>query len=132
MSDKFDADPLPDAVIVYRAIRSNSWIHPDTGEVLALAYYLKPDEVGISVGYNCTTEEVKTAQNTCFGVAELEVMSIRRADNRLNVIPDTQTHAEIIGVPHKEDDSDLADYFADLLAALSGIVWRGKYVAPKK
>src|SRR6266545_6214411 len=82
-ADHLNLLPLSDKIIVYRAIRSNSWFHPETGEVLDLAFYLRPDDTGISVNYNCEAEEVKLAQKTCFGVVALEVGAIHRADERL-------------------------------------------------
>lgn len=128
--------PLPDEIIVYRAIRSKTWFHPDTGEVLDLAFYLRPNEIGVSVNYNCEAEEATRTLRTCFGVVSLEVGAIHRADERLETVdvpmPGTLDHAEIRGMPHKEEDEDLAKYFADRLANISQTALRGKYENPGK
>ena len=131
-SDHLNLPPLSDEIVVYRAVRSNSWFHPETGDVLDLAFYLREDnEKGISVNYNCEAEEVEKAQKTCYGVVSLEVGNIHRADERLVVKPvpriNALDHAEIRGMPHKEDDEDLAKYFADLLAGISNTVFQRKY-----
>jgi hypothetical protein len=55
-------------------------------------------------------------------VASIEVRRVRELD--LDVIPDSPSHALIIGLPYVKDDRDKAERLADLLAAKSKIVWQ--------
>jgi hypothetical protein len=131
MSDQADIPPLPDETIVYRAARSRSWIDPDNGGLLPIAFELRPGEPGASVSYNCSIDIARTSLTTCYGVAELEVGAIRRGDARLDVIPDTLDHAEIRGLPRKDEEPELNEYLTDILSRLSRLIWQGKHVAPK-
>ncbi len=42
-------EPLPEDAIVYRAILRKQWIDEDTGKVKSDAYFLRPNESGLSV-----------------------------------------------------------------------------------
>lgn len=131
MSDQTSFPPLPDNTIVYRVVAKNGWFDQDTGELLPLAFKLRPDDRGLSVNYNCTIDEAHTFLSTTFGVARLVVGAIRNIDQRLEVIPDAPKHAEILGIPHEEEDAELATYFADILASQSKVVLRAKHKATK-
>ncbi len=68
-----------------------------------------------------TAEQCAASFKKCYGVARLEVASIRELG--LDVIPDSISHAEIIHLPYAEDDPEQADFLADSLAQQSQIVW---------
>lgn len=44
----------------------------------------------------------------------------------MTIVPDSQSHAQIVGLPYREDDRLTVDRLADLLADLSKIVWRSQ------
>lgn len=117
--------PIPCDAILYRLLTKSLWIDPDGG-VLPAAFYRRPDEEGMSVfiAAICPLEEAKTLLNTVKGIATLHTGHIR--DLGLEVIPDPidVRHAEIIGVPLRDDDGGLATYYADLLAEQSRLVWK--------
>ncbi len=119
-------EPLPDSAIVYRALLRRKWIDRETGMVQFSAYLLRQDrnEAGLSVriASACSPEEFAARFRNCYGVASLEVGSIRELG--LDVVPDSPSHAQIVGLPYPEDDPDRAERFADLLANLSRIVWQ--------
>jgi len=131
MNEQANFPPLGDDEIVYRVVTKNSWFDQDTNELLPIAFKLRTGEHGISVSYNCTVREAHTSLNSTVGVARLVVGTIRGIDQRLDVVPDEPKHAEIQGVPHEEEDEELATYFADLLASISKVVLREKYTASK-
>ncbi len=116
---------LSDEATVYRALLRQQWIDEDTGKVKRDAYYLRQDrgETGLSVRIAsvCTPEECAAKFRSCYGVASLNVGYIRSLG--LEVIPDSPSHANIIGLPYREDNRLEADRFARLLARESRIVW---------
>lgn len=123
--------PLPCREIVYRALRRSSWKHPETGEILPVAFELKKDEhgtpeTGLSVivsDHVPQEHEVELLRlTTCYGVDSLHVGKIR--DLGLDVIQDEPTHAEIRGVPHKDDDPLRAHNLSHALVSLSRKQWR--------
>ena len=57
------------------------------------------------------------------GKAEMRVGSIRELSFLLDVIPDSQTHADIVGMPVEEDDPKLARDIAHALADLATVTW---------
>jgi hypothetical protein len=61
--------------IVYRSLLRKQWINEDTGRVTADAYFLRPNEPGLSVNLAdaCTPEECARFFRKCYGVASLEV-----------------------------------------------------------
>jgi hypothetical protein len=40
-------------------------------------------------------------------------------------------HAEIRGLPRKDEEPELNEYLTDILSRLSRLIWQGKHVAPK-
>lgn len=119
-------DPLPDSAIVYRALLRKNWIDENTVRVKADAYFLRKDknEQGLSVRIAsvCSPDECAARFRNCYGVASLNVGCIR--DIGLDVVPDSSSHANIIGLPYVEDDRDMAERLARLLAKQSRIQWR--------
>ena len=125
-SSDAEFEPLPNSAIVYRALLRKQWINEDTGLVESEAYYLRKNknEQGISVNIASvfSPEQCAARFRTCYGVARLEVGGIRELG--LDVIPDSISHADIIGLPYEEDDPEMADLLADLLAEQSIVIWK--------
>jgi hypothetical protein len=117
-------EPLPEDAIVYRSILRKQWINEDTGKVKADAYFRRANEIGFSVNLASEYSPEQCAENfrQCYGVASLEVGSVREIG--LNVEQDKVNHANIVGLPYKEDDSTQAERLAGLLAKKSQIVWK--------
>ena len=119
-------DPLPDSAIVYRALLRKQWINEDTGRVSSNAYFLRKErnEIGLSVNIasTCSPEECAAKFRKCYGVASLNVGRIRELG--LDVLPDSLSHGQIVGLSYVEDDRDRADRLARLLAKESRIVWQ--------
>ncbi|NEU76532.1 hypothetical protein PI95_029470 [Hassallia byssoidea VB512170] len=119
-------EPLPNSAIVYRALLRNNWINEDTGRVKAQAYFLRKNrnEQGLSVNIaNASSPEQCASRFTnCYGVASLDVGRVRELG--LDVVPDSPSHANIIGLPYREDDPATTERLARLLAKQSRIVWQ--------
>jgi hypothetical protein len=113
--------------VVYRLARKRSWIDEDTGKLLPDAFYLGPNGSDLSVllASTCSLELAKTGAghlNKVYGVHSLVVSRIRSLG--LDVVRDTDIHANIRGLPHKEDDLETATVLADLLAEQAEELWR--------
>jgi hypothetical protein len=116
--------PLLCDTIVYRVLIKKKWINEDTGEVLADAFVRRKDrqEIGISVNIatTITPAECTSKFNRCNAVASLHVGSVR--DLGLDIIQNKPTHANIVGLPYREDDAGTAERLAGMLAQQSRII----------
>ncbi|MCC3446805.1 MAG: hypothetical protein JGK04_04600 [Microcoleus sp. PH2017_39_LGB_O_B] len=123
MTTNYEFDSLADSAIVYRALLRRQWIDETSDIVLLFAYLLRPNEPGLSVTIAsvCSPEQCAAKFNNCFGVASLQVGQIRELG--LDAVPDSASHAQIVGLPYVTDDRDRAERLADLLAERSRIVW---------
>ena len=121
--------PLPCSAIVYRAILNKRFIDRHNNNRITSGAFFKRlkesgnDRKGLSVDLanQCTIEEVRAPFRACFGVATLHVGRIR--DIALDVEQDTPKHANITGVPYKEDDLVQAERLAGLLAKQARLAW---------
>ena len=97
-------DPLPDDATVYRALLRKQWINEDTGQVKADAYFLRVNEPGLSVNLAsaCSPSQCAALFRKCHGIASLEVEGVRKIG--LDVKQDSINHANILGLPYREDD----------------------------
>jgi hypothetical protein len=118
-------ESLSNSETVYRALLRKQWINEDTGLVESEAYYLRKNKneqgLSVSIASVSTPEECAAKFKKCYGVARLEVGCI--CELGLDVIPDSISHAEIVGLPYAEDDPEQADSLADSLAQQSQIAW---------
>ena len=121
MSTKNQFNSLADSAIVYRALLRRQWID-EANLVVSSAYLLRANEPGLSVtiASACSPEQCAAKFNNCFGVASLQVGQIRELG--LDAVPDSESHALIVGLPQVKDDRDKAERLADLLAQRSSIV----------
>jgi hypothetical protein len=117
-------NPLPDNATVYRALLRKQWIDEDTGRVKADAYFLRVNERGLSVNLAsvCSPKQCAELFRKCYGVASLELKGVREVG--LDVEQDSVNHANIVGLPYREDDLAEAERLAGLLARQSQIVWK--------
>lgn len=115
--------PLTNSAIVYRALLRKQWIDETSDLVLLFAYLLRPNEPGLSVTIAsvCSPEQCAAKFNNCYGVASIQLGQIRELG--LDAIPDSDSHAQIVGLPYVTDDRDRAERLADLLAERSRLVW---------
>ena len=116
-------EPMRSDAIVYRALLRKQWIDEETGRVKADAYFLRSTEPGLSVNLAsvCSPEQCSRFFRRCYGVASLEVGRVREIG--LDVEQDSANHANIVGLPHRDNDLALAERLAGLLAKRSHIVW---------
>lgn len=128
MNDKFSSsdsefERLPESAIVYRALLRKQWIDETSDLVLLFAYLLRPNEPGLSVTIAsvCSPEQCAAKFKNCYGVASIQVGQIRELG--LDAVPDSASHAQIVGLPDVTDNPDRAERLADLLADSSIIVW---------
>ncbi|MCC3422656.1 MAG: hypothetical protein JGK12_01705 [Microcoleus sp. PH2017_01_SCD_O_A] len=123
MTTNYEFDSLADSAIVYRALLRRQWIDETSDIVLLFAYLLRPNEPGLSVTIAsvCSPEQCAAKFRNCYGVASLQVGQIRELG--LDAVPDSASHAQIVGLPYVTDDRDRAERLADLLAERSRIVW---------
>jgi hypothetical protein len=115
---------IPDNATVYRALLRKQWIDEDIGKVKADAYFLRVNERGLSVNLAsvCSPKQCAELFRKCYGVASLEVKDVREVG--LDVEQDSVNHANIVGLPYREDDLAEAERLAGLLARQSQIVWK--------
>jgi len=108
-----DGDTLLRAILTARALANL----PD-------AFLLRFDEkdTGLSVRFDCSHDECRAGFRATYGVVSLTVGCVQALD--LRVIHDEPTHANIKGLPYKEDDPDSAEWFAGRLAECATIVDR--------
>ncbi len=123
MTTNYPFDSLADSAIVYRALLRRQWID-EANLVVSSAYLLRANEPGLSVTIAsvCSPEQCAAKFNPCYGVASLQVGQIRELG--LDAVPDSESHAQIVGLPHVKDDRNRAERLADLLAERSSIVWQ--------
>lgn len=103
--------PFNCSVIVYR-ILMNSRQMKDLSE----AFFLREDELdsGLSVNWNMTPDQAREQFDKCYGVISLHVGRVRNLN--LDVVPDEPQHANITGLPYKEQSPREAERLASLLA----------------
>jgi hypothetical protein len=80
------------------------------------AFLIRHDELdsGLSVNWNMTCDEARNQFEKCYGVVTLHVGRVRSLN--LDVVPDEPQHANIKGLPYKEDSPREAERLANLLA----------------
>lgn len=116
---------LEDVVAVYRtATRAR-----DFGGGLplpSLFFRAAKDTIGLSVDYNVEVPAGCGAQlSGKRAVVKLISGEVRSVDNRLDVVPDTPTHANITGLPFYEDfeQRELAEQLAAMLVEICDVAW---------
>ncbi|MEG4013227.1 MULTISPECIES: hypothetical protein [unclassified Microcoleus] len=129
MTDKsspseLELEPLNETAIVYRALLRRQWMDETSDLVLLFAYLLRANEPGLSVTIASvrSPEQCAAKFRNCYGVASIQVGQIRELG--LDAIPDSASHAQIVGLPYVTDDRDRAERLADLLAEQSQIIWK--------
>jgi hypothetical protein len=117
-------EPLPEEAIVYRSLLRKQWINEDTGKVKADAYFLRANEPGLSVNLAsaCSPQQCADLFRKCYGVVSLEVKDVREIG--LNVEQDSKNHANVVGLPDREDNLAEAERLAGILAKKSHLVWK--------
>lgn len=107
-------EPLPPfecAMVVLRVLMNSKQM-----KELAEAFFLRADDLdsGLSVNWNMTPEEARAQFEKCYGTVSLHVGRVRSL--ALEVIPDEPQHANIVGLPYKEEHPKEAERLANLLA----------------
>jgi|SRR6266576_3178173 len=95
------------------------WRQP---QLLSEAFVRRPSEEGLSVCVECTVDQcmVISAMSKTYGAADL--LAQAALDLGLTIQADSINHAEIRGVPSKEDDSVRAEFLASKLANAARII----------
>ena len=78
--------------------------------------------LSVNIASMCSPEKCAGLFRKCYGVASLEVGRVREIG--LDVEQDSRNHANIVGLPHREDELAEAERLAGLLAKRSHIVWQ--------
>lgn len=125
---------------LFRALRSKA--HQDDKR---RAFLLRSSEKGsgLSVSYNCTPDDCENQLDAkSYGVLSIlarQVTSLNAmpsvpggASLNLTVIPDEPTHATIKGIPHMDEDQDLALWIAGELSRLASTIREGLRKLPHK
>lgn len=88
----------------------------DERKELKQAFMLRQDErqSGLSVNFDCSAEQCRDQFKKSYGVVTLVVRDVN--DLGLEVVPDQPHHANIHGIPHKDDDPETAEHLANSLA----------------
>lgn len=113
---------LVDADTLLRVIlRSGELNDPRT------AFFIRENErdTGLSVNFDMSPEDCKaqTCFNTTYGVLSLVVRPVRALN--LDIVPDDLHHANITGIPHKDDDPNRAEFIAGQLHRVSQLLLPG-------
>jgi hypothetical protein len=91
------------------------------------AFFIRDNErdTGLSVNFDMTPEECKAQAcfNKTYGVRSLLVESVKAVN--LQVVPDDVNHANITGIPHKEEDPRRAEFLAGELLRVSELLLAG-------
>jgi hypothetical protein len=122
MSEKRQHDFLSCSAVVFRGMRSSAWRDKQTNSVKPEAFLRRPspsDQGGLSVSA-IGAEHACSHLNKHYGACSLLVGRVR--DLGLDVLPDEDGHANITGVPYKEDDLAGAERLAGALAKLARYV----------
>lgn len=103
--------PFDCSVIVYRILMNSKQM-----KELSEAFFLKEDELdsGLSVNWNVIPDQARDQFDKCYGVVSLHVGRVRNLN--LDVVPDEPQHANITGLPYKEQFPREAERLASLLA----------------
>ena len=109
---------LPCSAIVYRAAVRKSDIRRG---VIAVKLFMRRAQTvdGLSVDHSCSPRESGAGLQK-FGVVSLHVGRVRNMN--LDVIPDSPIHANITGLPMKDEDKAMAEWLAGQLADHARIV----------
>jgi hypothetical protein len=121
-------DPLPCQTIVFRALRSKSWIDEANHRATADAFRRRSrenggDDDGLSVNLR-SIEACRAALKKCQGVVSLHVGRVRDIGLEVRSDPEDADHALIVGLPYPEDDPDTLETLAEALAEQSRLTWR--------
>ena len=104
--------------VLFRVLKKKRWL--EAGK-LSEAFLLETGETGLSVCFDCQAcEAPKIARLDSHGVASLSYGGVTGID-ALTVIADEVDHAEIRGMPHKQDNPAEAERIASELASISTI-----------
>ena len=91
------------------------------------AFFIRDNErdTGLSVNFDMTPEECKA--QTCFyktyWVRSMLVRSVQELD--LEIVPDDVHHANVKGIPHKDEDPNRAEFLAGQLLRVSELLLPG-------
>lgn len=118
--------PLPCDEILYRLLLKRAWLDPDGKGILPEAFFRRPDEEGLSVFIKtkCSLDEARGMMNRVRGVGSLHTGRVHDINLKVMSDPIDPRHAEIMGVPLPDEDEDMANYYADLLAEQARVAWR--------
>lgn len=118
--------PLENSEPVFRGLRASWYVE---GEIDPVAFIRRPspkDEKGLSVDMRCEMEHIYSSFS-CKAIAGLITEAVV-AIEQLNIEPDEPQHANITGLPYREDDEKLAEDLASALTDLCYVAWE----KPKK
>lgn len=106
--------------IVYRAALASRWIKSD-GTVRKQAFNRRPppaDRHGLSCSPDLAHRRNGLTLPT-YGTITIHVGWIRNVDDDLDVIPDSPTHANIVGMPDRNAERARHDFLAGELAKIA-------------
>ncbi len=111
---------LVDADILLRALLRRAELDDPV-----TAFFIRGNErdTGLSVNFDMTPVECRAQFRTSHGVRSLLVQSVREL--QLEIVPDEARHANLKGIPHKDDDPDRAEFLAGQLLKISELVSQG-------
>lgn len=118
-------EPLDCRSIVRRLAARKGFLSADN-HFLPEAFIRRPtDHEGLSVfiAATCSLDRARSHLKTCYGVATLHVGRIRDADPALDVVRDSEIHADIVGMPLPTEDEARAYYLASVLAEQARTEW---------
>jgi hypothetical protein len=89
------------------------------------AFFIRSSErdTGLSVNFDMTPDQCRAQFKTSHGVRSLLVGSVRELE--LEIVPDEAHHANLKGLPHKDDDPVRAEFLAGQLLKISELVSEG-------
>jgi hypothetical protein len=113
----FEVIPVPQHQSVYRAFRNAACVDRQTGQIQTSTFLRRPNERGLSV--SPTPDLSVRALTSNYGCCVLITGQIRTIAN-LEVSPTSNEHADIIGVPLRTENEQLALDIATALVDIAG------------
>jgi hypothetical protein len=99
------------------------------------AFLLRSNEkdTGLSVSYNCSPDDCENElEKKSYGVLSMTPRQVTALNSvhqgaplDLSVVPDAPQHANIKGIPHEDDNADLAWWIAGQLSGLATTIREG-------
>jgi hypothetical protein len=102
---------------VYRAYPFSDFFDPKKGKPVPKLFYRKKNELGLSVAFS--PEGILAVYPGAAGMCCLLLSDIEQCPDQLHLLQDSEDHAEIRGIPTRDEDQEKALRIAKYLARVA-------------